>query len=321
MNKLPLKIVFAGTPQFSANHLYELILSKHHVIAVLTQPDRPSGRGKKITQSPVKILSKNHNIPVFQPKELKDKNNLSKFLNIKADIMIVIAYGLILPNFLLNMYPMGCINIHASLLPKWRGSAPIQWSILNGDKITGITTIYMNNSIDTGNIIHSIKCNIDPKDTTYTLTKKLSKIGIKAMFLTLEKIQNKCTIFKKQNHNHATYAIKIQKNMAKINFFIEAKKIEKMTRAFNPWPGTYIKIQDKIIKIWKVSILKNIKKYKIGEIISINKDGIQIQTIKNILNIEKIQIPGKKIIKISDFINSKQKIFLIGKIINNNINY
>ncbi|CAL4323695.1 methionyl-tRNA formyltransferase [Buchnera aphidicola] len=315
MNESKLKIIFAGTSQFSADHLSKLILSKYNIIAVLTKPDMRSGRGKKIIKSPIKILSENYQIPIFQPKQINQKNNLLDFLKIEADIMIVVAYGFKIPNFLLTKYRLGCINVHASLLPRWRGASPIQSAILNGDHQTGITIIQMNHNIDEGKILSQITCNIQKKDNTINLTKKLSHLGQKILIKTLQKIQNKQITPKPQNHKKSKNCIKIQKYMGKINFYIHAKKIEKMVRAFNPWPGTYLIIKNKIIKIWEVDVLESISMHNIGEIINIDKYGIQIQTKKNILNLKKIQISGKKIVTTSEFINSTQKIFIKGDII------
>ncbi|QCI27309.1 methionyl-tRNA formyltransferase [Buchnera aphidicola] len=313
--KKSLKIIFAGTPYFAAYHLKKIISSHHTVLGVLTQPDRPNKRGNIIIPSPVKIIAQKNNIPIFQPKNIKNKKNHLDLLSINADIMIVVAYGLLLPKFILNKFSMGCINIHASLLPRWRGAAPIQYAILNGDKKTGISIIQMEEKLDSGNILYQKSCKISKKETTISLTKKLYKIGSKSILKILKKIIEKKIIQKKQNEKKITYAKKISKIMGKINFNINAKKIERMIRAFNPWPGTYIIIKNYRIKIHAAKILKNNKKYHIGEIIKINKFGIQIQTKKDILNIIKIQIPGKKIIKICEFIKNKNHIFNIHQII------
>ncbi|CAL4043296.1 Methionyl-tRNA formyltransferase [Buchnera aphidicola (Phyllaphis fagi)] len=311
-----LKIIFAGTSDFSANYLNLLLLSHHRILAVLTQPDRPNTRGKKIIQSPVKFLSENYKIQTFQPNTFHTIHIL-KFMMIKINFIIVIAYGIIIPKYILNIFPKKYLNIHTSLLPKWKGAAPIQWSILNGDYKTGITIIQMDENMDTGKILHKISCPTSIRETTISLTKKLYNISSQKILTIINNIQNKKYQFKQQNPKATTYAIKIKKKMASLNFFMNAKHIDRMIRALNPKPGTYIKIKNNIIKIFKVTILKSIKKYHIGEIIKINNHGIQIQTIKNIINIQKIQLPGKKIIKISEFINSHQKIFSKGNILNN----
>lgn len=308
-------IIFAGTPQFAAYSLNKLIYSRHTIKLVITKPDQKQGRGKKILFSAVKQTAQNNNIPIIQPTKLYTKKNYLTLISIQADVMIVVAYGLLIPTFILKLFPMGCINIHASLLPKLRGAAPIQWAILNNYKYTGISTIQMNEKIDSGYIIHQNSCYINKNDTTTSLTKKLCKISLHTILVTLKKINYKYYVPKKQHEKKVTYAPKINKLMGKILFCQHAKKIEHMTRAFSPWPGTYIIVNNQKIKIHKVQIIKKKKKYKIGQIIKINNKGIQIQTKKNIIQIKKIQIPGKKIIKISDFIISNQNIFLINNIL------
>ncbi|CAL4325072.1 Methionyl-tRNA formyltransferase [Buchnera aphidicola (Eriosoma lanigerum)] len=306
-----LKIIFAGTPEFSAQHLNELIKSKYNIVAVLTKPDQPSGRGNQTTFSPVKKIAKKHNIPIFQPNILNYsiQSSLSCF---NANIMIVVAYGLILPKIILNMFPMGCINIHASLLPRWRGPSPIHSALLAGDKFTGITIIKMDNNIDTGDILYSRKCNITNIDTTKSLTKKLIQLGIQCILVTLTNIIKKIVIYQRQDHLISTYSKKIQKIDAKINWNNEAQVIDRMIRAYNPWPISYFIIHNIRIKIFKAQIIPNYiyKEKCIGKILSINKEGINIQTATDIIQIQEIQFPGKKIITSIDIYNSKKKWFI-----------
>ncbi|CAL4043423.1 Methionyl-tRNA formyltransferase [Buchnera aphidicola (Takecallis arundicolens)] len=313
--KKKIKIIFAGTPHFAACHLETLITSKHIILGILTQPDRPNKRGNITTYTPVKTLAKKYKIPVFQPIQIQNTTDCTEILNMKADIMIVVAYGVILPKFLLNAFPMGCINVHASLLPHWRGAAPIQWAILKGEKKTGITIIQMEEKLDAGKILYTVPCNILNKDTTNSLLHKLSRIGSQAILIVLKKINNKSIIPIIQDENKVTYATKLSKLMGKINFFTSAKVIERMIRAFHPWPGTYIEIKNIKIKIYQAEIIKSNLIYQIGQIIKINKYGIQIQTKKNILNIQKIQIPGKKIHSVCKFIQTKNKLFQVNQIL------
>ncbi|QCI16146.1 methionyl-tRNA formyltransferase [Buchnera aphidicola] len=311
-----LKIIFAGTAYFSAEHLNTLISSSHDVVAVLSKPDSLSGRGQKIIFSPVKIISINNNIPIFQPDNLNDQIFQDKLLHINADIMIVVSYGKIIPKKILNMFPNGCINIHASLLPRWRGASPIQSSILNGDKKTGISIIEMDDTIDTGNIIHSITCNISSKDTTQSLSLKLIKIGTKALLEVLEKIIKKSIVKKKQNERDATLSKKIHKKDALLNWNLKAEELERTIRAFIPWPVCHFILKNKAIKIWKAKVIPlNKKNFSIGEIISCNQNGIQINTLYQILNIEKIQLPGQKIMDVKNVLTSKKNLFKIGTII------
>lgn len=316
MKDKKIKIIFAGTPDFAAYYLKKLILSKYTIMAVLTQPDRPNSRNKKTILSPVKTIALQYNIPILQPESFNNKENHIKLLSFQADMMLIIGYGVILPKVLLQKFPMGCINIHASLLPKLRGAAPIHWAILNGDKKTGITAIKINENLDSGDILYQQECCIDKLDTTQSLIQKLYPIGWTVILKTLHKIYIGKYKINKQNKQFVTYAKKLTKNMGNITCLnMNAEQIEKMVRALYPWPGVYIFIEKIRIKIHQVEIIKSNAKYAIGEIIAINHLGIQIQTKKYVLNIKKIQIPGRKIITISQLLHNKNHPFKIGKIL------
>ncbi|WP_348666389.1 methionyl-tRNA formyltransferase [Arsenophonus symbiont of Ornithomya chloropus] len=312
-----LRIIFAGTPDFAAQHLKVLVdkKDKYEIIGVLTQPDKPSGRGKKITSSAVKILANKMNIPVFQPKTLKTKESQNWIKNQHADIMIVIAYGIIIPEIVLNLLPMGCINLHCSLLPRWRGATPIQHSILAGDKTTGISIIQMDIGIDTGNILYQTTCPIEINDTTRTLYQKLEKIGPIALQNTLDLLTSGKIKSKKQNHIFVKYAKKIKKKEALINWKSSAIQIERCIRAFNPWPVSYFIIENTLIKVWDAQVIFANIYLSPGTILNVNKTGLKVITSKNILNILKIQPAGKKIMLVKNFINSHHKLFIPGKII------
>ncbi|CAL4325615.1 methionyl-tRNA formyltransferase [Buchnera aphidicola] len=311
-----LKIIFAGTSNFSAQYLKALLISTHQVVAVITRPDLPSGRGQKIHFSPVKILSQKKNIPILQPLTLNEKTTQKKILDFNADIMIVVAYGKIIPKEILTMFPKNCINIHASLLPRWRGATPIQSAILFGDQKTGISIIKMNEKIDTGNIIYSIECKISPIETAETLTLKLIKIGVKGLLETLNNINKNIIFERKQNEKYATFTEKIHKKDGLINWNRKASTLDRLIRAFNPRPVCYFIINKIAIRVWEAKIiLNNKKKYDIGEIVDFNKNGIQINTIDQILNIQKIQFPGKKIVNVEQIMCSKKNLFTVGKII------
>lgn len=310
MSTKKLKIIFAGTNEFALIHLKSLFFSHHEVIAIITKIDK-----KKI--SPIKNFALKKNIIIFQPKNLQKKKFYNNIKKIKADILIVCAYGMLIPKNIYNIFPKGTINIHASLLPRWRGAAPIQWSILSGDKNTGITVIKINSKIDTGKIIYCLSCPILKSDTTSTLSIKLIPISLQAMYQSLLIIQyQKPIIYFIQNKKKVTYAPKIEKKNTKISWIFSANYIDRLIRAFNPYPYSYFLLNNKIIKIIKASIIYiNKKKYKIGEIIQANKKGIQINTKKNIINIKKIQISGGKPMHVSDMLNSKKKWFIPGKIL------
>ncbi|CAL4324845.1 methionyl-tRNA formyltransferase [Buchnera aphidicola] len=311
-----LKIIFAGTSNFASEHLHALLKSPHQILAVLTKPDSSFNR-KKNCFSPVKILAKKSYIPVFQPVTLNNSEiqNILKKLN--ADIMLVVAYGIILPEKILNLFPLGCINVHASLLPRWRGPAPIQWAILSGDKKTGISIIKMDKGIDTGKILYSTSCSISLNETYFSLEKKLIAIGIETMLIVLDQcLLNTCE-YKIQNNISVTYASKIKKEQGKLNWNNHAIKLEQLIRAFNPWPSAFFRIHNQLIKVWQANVIHNSnKKKQIGEIISANKNGIQINTKNGILNITKLQMSGKKTMSVLNFLNSKKKWFIPGKILN-----
>ncbi|QCI24002.1 methionyl-tRNA formyltransferase [Buchnera aphidicola (Macrosiphoniella sanborni)] len=311
-----LKIIFAGTDNFSAEYLNALIHSPHKIISVLTQPDRPSGRGQKIHFSPVKIISINNKIPIFQPLSLNNEIFQKKIFKLNADIMIVVSYGKIIPKKLLDIFSKGCINVHPSLLPRWRGPTPIQSSILHGDTSTGISIIKMNDKIDSGTIIYSMNCNISSKDTTQSLSVKLIKIGIKGLLETLENIILNNIFEKKQDEKNITLSRKIYKKDALLNWNIQAQQLERLIRAFNPYPVCYFMFNNQNIKVWKSTVIPTIEKnFSIGEIICLDKYGMQIKTSYQILNIQKIQLPGKTIIDIKNIVTSKKNFFKPGIIL------
>ncbi|QFQ32649.1 methionyl-tRNA formyltransferase [Buchnera aphidicola (Aphis fabae)] len=311
-----LKIIFAGTSYFSEKHLSALIKHQYNIKAVITQPDLPSGRGQKIIFSPVKKTAIKENIPILQPLKLDDEKFQKIVSNFSAEIMIVVSYGQIIPQKILSIFPQGCINVHASLLPRWRGASPIQSAILFGDKKTGISIIKMNNKIDAGNIIMLKECKISSQETSATLTLKLVEIGIDILLKTLDQIKNNILIETQQNEKYVTFSKKILKKDALLNWNKDADFLERLIRAFNPWPICYFIMDEIPIKVWQASVIKNtIDNNSIGKIVSIDKNGIQIITKNNILNIEKIQIPGKNILSIKEIILSKKYNFKVGKIL------
>lgn len=311
-----LKIIFAGTAYFSAEHLKALINASYQIVSVISQPDLPSGRGQKITFSPVKTISIINNIPILQPTDLNNKIFQDKLLLFNADIMIVVSYGKIIPKKILSMFPKGCINVHASLLPRWRGATPIQSAILHGDKKTGISIININEKIDSGTIIHTITCNISKKDTTYSLSLKLIKIGIEALLKVLKNINTHTIVERKQDEKNVVFAKKIYKKDGLLNWNKKAEELERLIRAFNPWPTCYFIIENMMIKVWQATVIPSTKKNAcIGEIVLSNNNGIQINTSDQILNIEKLQLPGKKIMEAKYIILSKKSLFKIGNVL------
>ena len=307
----PLKVIFAGTPDFAAQHLLALLDSKHDVVAVYTQPDRPAGRGKKLTASPVKSLALEHAIPVYQPESLKQQEAQDTLFAIEADIMVVVAYGLILPAPVLSAPSRGCINVHGSILPKWRGAAPIQRAIWAGDAETGVTIMQMDEGLDTGDMLHIATLPIEKDDTSATLYTKLAELGPKALVNVLDNIDSYTP--EKQDDALATYAKKLSKEEALINWQDDAAQIERNIRAFNPWPVAWMQIDDQNVKVWSASVTTCDNAVAPGTVISANKEGITIATGQGALCITSLQIPGKKALPAADVINARQSWFEVGR--------
>lgn len=309
-----LNIIFAGTPDFAARHLDALLSSSHKVVGVFTQPDRPAGRGNKLTASPVKQLAEQHGIPVFQPKSLRPEENQQLVAALHADVMVVVAYGLILPAAVLAMPRLGCINVHGSLLPKWRGAAPIQRSLWAGDAKTGVTIMQMDVGLDTGDMLHKLACPIEADDTSASLYQKLAELGPQCMLTTLEQLASGSAQPEVQDEALVSYAEKLSKEEAKLDWTLSAAQLERCIRAFNPWPVSYFTIDDQPVKVWKASVLPHVAKQP-GEIVQADKNGIQIATADGVLNIEELQPAGKKAMKAQDLLNSRREWFNPGNIL------
>lgn len=306
-----LNIIFAGTPDFAATTLNDLISSQHNVIAVYTQPDRPSGRGRKLSPSPVKQLAEANNIEVFQPINLKNKEDQDVIQKLNADIMIVVAYGVILPEVVLNTPKWGCLNIHASILPKWRGAAPIQRAILAGDKESGVTIMQMDKGLDTGDMLTISRCPIEVNDTGSSLHDKLAILGSKALLETLTSIENNTLLATAQKNNLATYAHKLSKQEGKIDWTDNAINIVNKIQAFNSWPVAHCVYKDQPLRLWQAKIpdedfLNNSisSKAQPGTVVDEDKTGLFVSTGDSIIQIVELQLAGKKRIFIKDFINS-----------------
>lgn len=310
-----LKIIFAGTPDFAAKHLQALLNSPHQVIGVFTQPDKPAGRGNKLTASPVKQLALQNNLPVYQPISLKDSANQQIIADLNADIMIVVAYGLILPQTVLDMPKYGCLNVHGSLLPRWRGAAPIQRACWAGDTETGITIMQMDVGLDTGDMLYKEKCHIEDDDTSATLYNKLAQIGPDALLKTLKLIIEGKAKPEKQNESQVTYATKLSKQEAKLDWNLTATQLERCIRAFNPWPVSYFEINGELIKVWQANVISETTDKTPGTILRADKSGIQIATQDGVINMTLLQPAGKKPMSAQDFLNSRKAWFIVGNII------
>jgi methionyl-tRNA formyltransferase len=283
-----------GTPDFSVPTLQELINSEHDVVAVVTQPDKPKGRGNKVLYTPIKEVAINNNIKVYQPKKLREEDFINEMKLINPDVIIVIAFGQILPKSVLNIPKYGCINVHASLLPKYRGAGPIQWSIINGESKTGITTMHMDVGLDTGDMIHKEEVVIEDNDTGGSLHDKLSAVGAKLLIKTLEEVQNNTAPREKQDDNESTYAPMLEKSMGNIDWEKEAHIIELLIRGLNPWPSAYTYLGNKILKIWSATVIEHKYTGNPGEIVDISKEGFIVKCGKHNLLINEIQLQGKK---------------------------
>lgn len=311
-----LNIIFAGTPDFAAQHLQALLNSEHNVIAVYTQPDKPAGRGKKLQASLVKQLAEIHNIPVFQPKSLRNAEAQAELKSLNADVMVVVAYGLILPEAVLNAPKYGCLNVHGSLLPRWRGAAPIQRSIWAGDKETGVTIMQMDIGLDTGDMLHKVTTPIEPNETSASLYAKLAELAPPALLEVLNGLENQTFKAEKQDESQSNYAEKLSKEEAKLDWNLSAIQLERNIRAFNPWPISFLTLEvegiEQSIKVYQATILPHQNK-PTGTILSVDKTGIQIATQEGVLNITQLQPAGKKPMLVQDFLNGRADWFKVGE--------
>lgn len=288
-----MKIVFMGTPDFSVSALQELHKAGHEIAAVVTQPDKPKGRGKAVQYTPVKEAAMKLGIPVYQPVKVRDEEFVNILSDINPDVMVVVAFGQILPKAVLDIPKYGCINIHASLLPKYRGAAPIQWVIIDGEKETGVTTMQMNEGLDTGDMIMTKVQPIDEKETGGSLHDKLSKAGGELIVETLKKIESGEATYTKQDDSRSNYAKMLDKKLGKIDFSKSAVEIERLIRGLNPWPSAYSSLNGKTIKIWSADVIDSTEG-KPGEITEVTKEYFVISTGKGSLVVRELQLEGKK---------------------------
>ena len=315
----PLNIIFAGTPDFAAQHLQALLNSRHNVIAVYTQPDKPAGRGKKLQASPVKQLAEQHNIPLYQPKSLRQEAAQAELKALNADVMVVVAYGLILPKAVLDAPRLGCLNVHGSILPRWRGAAPIQRAIWAGDAQTGITIMQMDEGLDTGDMLHKVYCDILPTETSGDLYHKLAQLAPPALIDVLDHLENGKFSAEKQDDEQSNYADKLSKEEAKLDWALPAAQLERNIRAFNPWPMAYFSATDQeghpqTLKVYQAEVLPHQKK-PAGTILRADKSGIQVATADGVLNLLQLQPAGKKPMSAQDLLNGRAAWFPLNKIL------
>lgn len=296
-----MKIIFAGTPVFAATALDALIQAGHEIVMVLTQPDRPAGRGMKAAASAVKLLAEQHHLALLQPLTLKTADIQQQLQALCADVMVVAAYGLILPQAVLDIPRLGCLNIHASLLPRWRGAAPIQRAILAGDHETGITIMQMDAGLDTGAMLLIHRVEITPDDTTQSLHDKLSLCGAHSIVEALTLLPQEKLAPVLQDETQACYAAKITKAEAEIDWRHSAQQLDRMVRTFNPSPGAYAHFRDMTLKIWQAEALDG-NAGKLGEIVAVDRAGITVACGSGLLRIAVVQKPGGKKMSAADFL-------------------
>ena len=289
-----MRIIFMGTPDFSVGTLEALVEAGHEVCLVVTQPDKPKGRGKEMQYTPVKEAALKYGIEVYQPRRIREAECVEKLRQYNADIMVVIAFGQIIPKEILEMVPYGCVNVHASLLPKYRGAAPIQWSIIDGEAVTGVTTMQMDEGLDTGDMLLKTEVPITAEETGESLHDKLAKAGAALCVETLAKLQEGSIVPKKQGESPTAYAKMLDKKLGNIDWTKSAVEIERLVRGLNSWPSAYTYWNKKVVKIWKASVTDEKSNEQAGTVVKVEKDGFYVQTGNGLLKVLELQISGKK---------------------------
>lgn len=301
-----MKVIFMGTPDFSVGTLEALIEAGHDVVLAVTQPDKPKGRGKEMQFTPVKECSLKYDIPVYQPRRVREPECIEELRKYEADIMVVVAFGQILPKEILEMTKYGCVNVHASLLPKYRGAAPIQWSIIDGEEVTGVTTMQMNEGLDTGDMLLKVEIPIEEKETGGSLHDKLAEAGAKLCVETLKALEEGNVTPIPQGETTTSYAKMLDKQLGNIDWSKSAIEIERLVRGLSPWPSAYTNWNDKVMKIWDASCVSYEGPQRPGMIVQVRKDSFLVQTGEGALVVRELQIPGKKRMDAGAFLRGYQ---------------
>lgn len=297
-----MRVIFMGTPEFSVGTLEALAAAGHEVVLAVTQPDKPKGRGKSVQFPAVKEAALAHGIPVFQPKRVREAECIEKLRGYQADVIVVVAFGQILPKEILEMTRYGCINVHASLLPKYRGAAPIQWAVIDGEPISGVTTMQMDEGLDTGDMLMKTEIVLDSRETGGSLHDKLAEAGAKLCVETLKGLEEGSVTPEKQGESPTAYARMLDKKLGKIDWTDSAVKIERLVRGLNPWPSAYTVWGEKTMKIWEARTDQSDTDAAPGTVVRVGKDSFDVQTGDGILKILALQIPGKKRMEAAAFL-------------------
>lgn len=296
-----MRIIFMGTPDFAVPSL-QACIDHHDVIGVVTQPDKPRGRGKTVSFSPVKELALKCGIPVYQPVKVREEGFPEQLQKLEPDVIVVAAFGQILPEAVLNIPRLGCINVHGSLLPKYRGAAPVQWAVINGEKESGVTTMFMEKGLDTGDIIDKAVVPLAPKETGGSLFDKLCTAGAGLLLQTLEKLDQGTAVRIPQNEEESSYAGMLTKSLGRIDWTRDAISLERLIRGLNPWPSAYTDLRGKMLKIWQADVAPGNSDAEPGTVIQVSKKAIVVQTGQEALAITELQPEGKKRMLTSAFL-------------------
>lgn len=300
-----MRVVFMGTPDFSVGTLKALAAAGHEIVGVVSQPDKPKGRGKNLQPTPVKEAAMELGLPVYQPKKVRDPEFLEVLKELNPEVIVVVAFGQLIPKAILELAPYGCINVHASLLPKYRGAAPIQWAVIDGEEETGVTIMRMDEGLDTGDMISKVTVPVFADETGGSLFDKLSEAGAKLLVETLPSLEDGTAVFEKQPEESPTaYAGMIKKSMGDLDWTRPAEELERLIRGLNPWPSAYTKMDGKTLKIWKAQVLEEEREedHMPGTILLTEQQEFMVQTGKGILKITELQLEGKKRMDTSSFL-------------------
>ncbi len=297
-----MRVVFMGTPDFAVGTLEAILAAGHEVVGVVTQPDKPKGRGKSMQAPPVKETALTHGLPIYQPEKVREESFVDTLRKMEPEVIVVVAFGQILTKEILSMPKYGCVNVHASLLPKYRGSAPIQWVVINGEKESGVTTMLMNEGIDTGDMLKKVVVPLDEKETGGSLFDKLAIEGAKLLVETLKELEQGTVTRTPQQDEEATHVKMLDKKMGLIDFSKSAVEIERLIRGLNPWPSAYTGYKGKTLKIWDAEVVDKEMNGEAGEVVEVTKQELLVQTGKGLLSLQEVQLEGKKRMDIDAFL-------------------